>query len=75
MPEGECTYIRQSMSAYVITNTVLHFWYSKLCPNLKEDVQLVYIVTQMRAMIVGGYFNVSMMIPTVLVSIVELYSH
>ena len=39
-PEGECVYIRQSTSACVITN-MLHF---RHCPNLKEDIQLFYIV-------------------------------
>ena len=43
-PEGECIYIKQSTSACVMTN-MLHFRHSKICPNLKENVQLVYIVT------------------------------
>ena len=43
-PEGECVYIRQSTSACVITN-MLYFRHSKICPNLKENVQLAYIVT------------------------------
>ena len=43
MPEGECVYIRQSMSVCVITNML--FGTLKICPSLKENVQLVYIVT------------------------------
>ena len=33
-PEGECIYIRQSMSACVITN-MLHFRHSKNLPKLE----------------------------------------
>ena len=35
-PENECVYIRQSMSACVITNT-LHFQHSKNLPKPKID--------------------------------------
>ena len=37
-PEGGCIYIRQSMSACVITNYTSGTL--KICPNLKENVQL-----------------------------------
>ena len=36
----------------------------KICPNLKENVQLVYI-NQMQIMIVGGYFNISIILANV----------
>ena len=35
-PEGECIYIRQSMSACVITNT-LHFQHSQNLPKLNDN--------------------------------------
>ena len=35
VPDGECIYIRQSMSACVITN-MLHFWHSQDLPKLEE---------------------------------------
>ena len=41
---SECVYIRQSMSACVITN-MLHFQDSKICPNLKATALLACIVT------------------------------
>ena len=44
-PEGECVYIRQSTSACVITNIMLHFRNFKNLPKLEENVQLAYIVT------------------------------
>ena len=44
MPEGECVYIRQSMSVCVITNICYTSGTLKICPNLKENVQLAYIV-------------------------------
>ena len=43
-PNSECVYIRQSMSACVITN-VLHFTHSKICPNRIFKAPLFYIVT------------------------------
>ena len=79
-PEGECVYIRQSTSAYVITN-MLHFQHSKICPNLKLTAPLAYIVTDADCDC-GRYFNVfimfpnvSMTYPIVLFSIMGLYSH
>ena len=41
---SECVYIRQSMSACVITN-MLHFQHYKIRPNLKATALLPYIVT------------------------------
>ena len=42
-PEGECVYIRQSMSACVITN-IHHFRTLKNWPNLKENCSAIFIV-------------------------------
>ena len=76
------TYIRQSTSAYVITNTYVSYTSGtlKICPNL-ENVQLLYIVTG-ADYDSGDYFNISimfanisMMFPIVIVLIMGLYSH
>ena len=42
-PESECLYIRQSMSAWDITN-MLHFLYSRLLnlPSLTKHLLLLY---------------------------------
>ena len=38
----------------------------KICPNLKENVWLFYLATDADyCMIVGGYFNVSVMSPNI----------
>ena len=42
--KGECIFIRQSMSACVITN-MWYFWNSTIHLNLKATAQLAYIVT------------------------------
>ena len=54
-----CIYIRQGMSAFVITN-MLHFRHSKICLNLKSTAQLAYIVTDADGDC-GGYFDVFIM--------------
>ena len=42
-PRALCVYIRQSTSACVITN-MLHFRYSKICPNFIAASRSLYIV-------------------------------
>ena len=42
IPEGECGYIRQSTSTYVITN-ICHFQHSKNLPKLTRKSQHFYI--------------------------------
>ena len=37
LPKAECVYIKQSTSAYVITN-MLHFQHSKIFPKLTADI-------------------------------------
>ena len=59
VPKGECVYIRQSTGTCVITN-MLHFWHSKICPNLKLTAQLAYIVTDADCDS-GRYFNIFIM--------------
>ena len=61
--KGECIYIRQSTNACVITN-MLHFWHSKICPNLKPTAQLAYIVTDADCDY-GRLFNVFITFPNV----------
>ena len=53
---------------------MLHFWHSKICPNLNLSAQLTYIVVD-TDYDCGRYFNVSMMFPIVLISIIRLYSN
>ena len=72
-PRALCLYIRQSMSACVITN-MLHF---RHCPNLTLTVQLVTDTDSDS----GRYFNVFIMLPNVsmtypivLILIMGLYS-
>ena len=79
MPDGDCVYIMQSMSACVITN-MLHFQHSKIHPNLKAIAQLAYIVTDTDCDY-GSLFNIFIMFPTfpmypiLVYLIVGLYSH
>ena len=61
--EGAGIYIRQILSVHVISN-IYHFRYStKICPNLKVAVQLLYIVIDADCDS-GCYFSISITFPT-----------
>ena len=60
--QGQVCIYQESTSACVIT-IMLHFWHSKIHPNLKATAQLAYIVTDTDCD--NGSFNDFIMFPNV----------
>ena len=80
-PKGECIYIRQSISACVITN-MLHFQHYKNLPKPKFNCSAsLYSNRHWQGLwelffnIFIKFPNVSMMYPIAVITIMEFYSH